>query len=178
MLVMEDEEGLMGNVLVMHAGTSGATESVADQIGETLRDLGHTATVVPAAEAPQPDGYDAVFVGSGIRATRWHRPARTWLTTHATTLASTPVAAFAVCASASEPASDDAAAARQASLDLLSSIGISPVTFELVPGWYLPEKFRLWERVVMRIMRAPQGDWRDLPAVARWTRETAPRLGL
>ena len=44
------------------------------------------------------------------------------------------------------------------------------------PGWVLMERIPVHERMLLKSLRTPTGDFRDLSAVAAWAREIAPQL--
>ncbi len=59
---------------------------------------------------------------------------------------------------------------------IIEESGITPIGLGLFAGWNQPKSFTLPERLVMKALRAPVGDFRDLGAVAEWTRGVAGRL--
>jgi hypothetical protein len=52
------------------------------------------------------------------------------------------------------------------------------VAIGLFPGMNMPKTFSLPERLIMKAMKAPEGDFRDPGAAAEWATELAPKLGL
>ena len=89
-------------------------------------------------------------------------------------LASRPLAFFSCSGSAADPAK----AGRQKATDaFLATLDRAPVATANFPGWVLMDRIPLHERVLLKSMRTPTGDFRDLPAVAAWGREIAPLLG-
>lgn len=167
----------MSRALVVYGTKSGCTKGIAEAIGEGLRRAGAEADVIAAEEKPDPSGYDAVIVGSGIRAGLWHASAKQWLVGHAEALKARPFALFTACLTMhSNPEKADEA--RGYTDLLLKETGLEPVDIGLFPGMYLPKEFSLPERLVMKAMKAPEGDFRDPQAAARWAAEIAPRLGL
>lgn len=167
----------MTRVLVVYATKTGSTEGIADQIGQTLRSLGAEVDVVSADEKPDGSGYDAFVVGSGVRAGLWHASAKQWLVGHADLLQSKRVALFTVgLTMATNPEKADVV--RGYTDLLLSETGIRPVDIGLFAGMNEIGRFSLPERLVMRAMKAPSGDFRDMRAVERWTIAVAPLLGV
>lgn len=75
----------MTRVLVAYATKSGSTASIAGAIADELRacgvvaDLADLAEIAGIAALPDPDGYDAVVLGSAVYLTRWRRPAVDYL---------------------------------------------------------------------------------------------------
>ncbi len=167
----------MTTILVTFATKTGCTRGVADKIGEVLRDAGADVRVVSAAEAPDPGGYDAVVVGSGVRAGHWHRQATRLVEAHAETLAGRPLALFTVCLTmAGGP--DKADEVRAYTAPMLEKTGLTPVSHGLFAGWFEPDRFGLVGRTILKKMKAPEGDHRDWEAIAAWARDTAPALGV
>lgn len=167
----------MSKVLVVYGTKTGCTRGIAEQIGATLEESGVTAVVESAADKPAATGYDAVIVGSGVRVGNWHPAVNSWVSEHAEELKSAPLALFTACLTmATGPEKSDEV--RAYTDGLIANTGIAPVDIGLFAGMNVPEKFSLPERLVMKAMKAPRGDFRDLEAVAAWTREVAGRLGL
>lgn len=167
----------MSKALVVYGTKSGCTAGIAEAIGEGLRAAGVTVDVVTAEDKPDPSAYDAVLVGSGVRAGMWHASVKQWLVGHAEVLKARPLALFTACLTMhSNPEKADEV---RAYTDLLlKETGLEPVDIGLFPGMNVPKSFSLPERLIMKAMKAPEGDFRDPAAIAEWATELAPRLGL
>jgi menaquinone-dependent protoporphyrinogen oxidase len=76
----------MHSALIVHASRHGATQGIAERIGEVLRAEGLEATVLPAAQQPDPTPYDAVIVGSAVYMGSWLGEGIEYLERNATTL--------------------------------------------------------------------------------------------
>lgn len=167
----------MSRALVVYGTKSGCTKGIAEAIGEGLRSAGAEADVIAAEDKPDPSGYDAVIVGSGIRASLWHASAKQWLVGHAEALKTRPLALFTACLTMhSNPEKADEV--RGYTDLLLKETGLEPVDIGLFPGMNVPKAFSLPERLIMKAMKAPEGDFRDPKAAAEWAAGLAPRLGL
>jgi menaquinone-dependent protoporphyrinogen oxidase len=162
------------SVLVVYATSSGATRTIAQRVAQTLDSLGMNATLVNVREAPPAVGFDAVIVGSGIRVAHWHASARHWLKANSSAIRAVPHALFSVGLSAVDPSRQDEAVGYLATL--VADHHLSPVSVAAFPGWYLPERFSLMERGILRIIHAPKGDFRDFAAVTEWTSSVAATL--
>ncbi len=167
----------MSTVLVVYGTKSGCTKGIAERIGATLSEAGVIAEVKPAQDHADPSEYDAIIVGSGVRAGMWHAPVKQWLVANAAVLREKPVAFFTACLTmATDPEKADEV--RAYTDPLVSETGIEPVDVGLFAGMYDPKAFSLPERLIMKAMKAPEGDFRDYAAVDTWTRSTAESMGL
>jgi menaquinone-dependent protoporphyrinogen oxidase len=167
----------MSSILVVFGTKSGCTQGVAEKIGATLADAGATVDVVPAADAPDPTAFDAVVVGSGVRMSQWHEPARSWVAAHADVLKSKPVAFYTVgLILAQSP--EKVAEVRAYTDPLVERTGVKPVDIGLFAGWNEPKHFSFIECIILKAMKAPAGDKRDWSAIEAWARATAPMLAV
>jgi len=167
----------MSKALIVYGSTTGSTEGVADRIGKVLAGRGVQADVVAAAAAPDPAGYDVVFVGSGVRAGSWHAPVKGWVTKHAAALKDGKVAFFTVGLTlASDPGKT--AEVRAFTDPLIAETGVRPVDVGVFAGTNDPKKFSFVERTIMKLMKAPEGDFRDWDAIEAWAGSAADELGV
>jgi menaquinone-dependent protoporphyrinogen oxidase len=161
------------SVLIAYATHSGATETLAETMRETLAAAGITAEKASVDDDPDPSRFDAVIIGSGIRVEAVEKTFVTWVKEHSAALADRPVAFFTCSGSASDPKKEG----RQKGADsFLRDAAFTPVATRNFPGWVIMDRIPMHERVLLKSMRTPTGDFRDLDAVAAWTREIAPLL--
>ena len=57
---------------------------------------------------------------------------------------------------------------RGATEAMLAECTVTPVDLAVFAGWNVPRRFRLSERLMLKVLKAPEGDFRDLPAIRRW----------
>ena len=163
--------------MVVYGSGSGCTEGIARKIGETLEAAGLEAAVARVGDTPDPAGYDAVIVGSGVRAGRWHRGVREWVNAHSEALKARPTAFFTACLTMAQgPEKSEEVLAYTA--PVAAESGVNPVDTGLFAGWNEPDRFKLPERLILKALKAPKGDFRDMKAVAAWTRAVARKLGV
>ncbi len=167
----------MSKVLVVYGSKTGCTQSIAETIGATLSEMGASADVASATEKPDPGAYDAVVVGSGVRAGNWHGAVKSWVADNAEALKVRPTAFYTACLTmGTNPEKADEV--RAYTDPLVAESGVAPVAVGLFAGMNEPKRFSLPERLILKAMKTPEGDFRDLEAVAAWTRETAGALGV
>ena len=68
-----------GKVLVAFGSKHGATEEIAEKIGETLERAGFPVDVVPVANVRDISGYAAVVLGSAAYIGQWRKDAAKFL---------------------------------------------------------------------------------------------------
>ncbi|HEX7350063.1 flavodoxin domain-containing protein [Brachybacterium sp.] len=160
-------------LLVAYATHSGATRTLAETVAASLRAEGFQVELADIADGPDPAGHEAVVLGSGVRVEAIEKSAARWAAAHEEALAAMPFAFFSCSGSASDPATGG----RQKATDaFLGRFPVTPVAVRNFPGWVLMDRIPVHERVLLRSMRTPTGDFRDLPAVEAWGREIAPLL--
>ncbi|MGC0327998.1 menaquinone-dependent protoporphyrinogen oxidase [Streptomyces sp. SAI-170] len=156
------------NVLVAYGTNNGSTAKIAETIAEILRKEGLTAEALPARSVPSAVPYDAVVVGGGLYAGRWHKDARRFVRRHGKALAERPLWLFSsgpLDASASERDIPPVPAVKKAMARLDAK---EHVTF----GGCLEEGAKGWvARMIVR--NGKGGDYRDFDQIEAW----AARIG-
>ena len=164
------------DVLVAYASKYGATAEIARRIGQALQTAGFTVDVLPTDKVVDPAEYSGIILGSAVYAGHWRKEAALFLETHEQTLANRPVWLFS---SGPTGAGD-------------------PVT--LMKGWRFPEslqpivdriqprdialfggsldltKLHLLEKLIVKAMNAPVGDFRDWDMIHSWAMTIAETL--
>ena len=161
------------SVLLAYATHSGATRTLAETLATTLQGEGLEIELADIADAPDPGRHDAVVMGSGVRVESLEKSAVAWAEQHQKVLEGRPFAFFSCSGSAADPSKGGKQKATDA---FLERFPVRPVAVKNFPGWVLMDRIPVHERLLLKSMRTPTGDFRDLPAVEAWGREIAPRL--
>ena len=161
-------------ILVAYATWAGSTTGVAETISQTLREAGADAAVRPVAAVDDLTGYDALVLGAAVHAGKPHPALRHFVERHATDLNTMPVAYFVVCATMME----DTPEHRETVLTYLTPLRAikEPVSIGLFAGAYNPKTVNVLFRWLAKLMRAPEGDWRDWEAIRAWATDLAPLM--
>jgi len=163
-------------ILVAVATRHGATQGIADSIGEVLREHGLDTTVAPVEAISSVSEYGAVVLGSGVYAGHWLKSARQFAAAHLDVLgtrrtwlfSSGPIGPAGAAPGLDEP--DPVTDARK----LAERIGARGVrTFG---GRLELDQLGRVERVITRIVRSPEGDFRDWDAIRTWAGQIARDL--
>jgi menaquinone-dependent protoporphyrinogen oxidase len=163
-------------VLVAYATKYGATAEIAERIGQVLRQAGLRTDVLPADRVSDLSPYRAIVLGSAVYMGQWRKEAVTFLEANEKRLAEGPVWLFS-----SGPTGEG-----------------DPV--QLMKGWRFPEaqqpiadriqardialfhgvlemkKLSLAEKLVIKGIKAPVGDFRDWDAITSWATAIADEL--
>lgn len=159
-------------MLIAVGSASGWTRSVAEWVADEARAAGHAVELADTADAPSPEGYDAVFVGSGIRAGKWEKSASEYVSSHSTALARLPLVTFTSSLQAADPSEKSQAAVRASTTAVLEPVGLTAAHHGSHAGGYDPARVTLPERLILSAMRRGAAvDLRDEASVRAWTRE-------
>ncbi|MEV5953114.1 flavodoxin domain-containing protein [Streptomyces sp. NPDC051987] len=162
---------MTATVLVTYGTKNGSTADIAESIAGTLREHGLTVETMRASSVPFVTRYDAVVVGGGLYAGRWHKDARTFVRRHRRDLAGRPVWFFSsgpLDTSAAERDIPPVRGVRRAMRELHAR---GHTTF----GGCLDDDADGWP--ARRILRSGNGgDFRDFAAVTAWASGIAAEL--
>lgn len=157
-------------VLIAYATRAGSTAEVAAAIGETLSKRGYSVEVQPIKNNPNPQGYQAVLIGSAVRMGAWLPEAVAFVKTNQALLNQVPTALFTV--HLMNLGDDEASLTnRKAYLNEVRPL-IQPLDEAFFAGVGDFTKVSLLERVIARAVKSPQGDLRDWDRIRDWAQTT------
>ena len=158
-------------VLIATASRHGATLDIGGEVGRILARRGLTVTDKPAREVDSVAEFDAVLLGSAVYAGHWLPEAVEFVKRHATELAQRPVWLFS-----SGPVGEPAMPQTDP-VDVAGMIEQSHAReHRIFAGRLDPERLGMGERLIVRLLRAPRGDFRDWPAIDDWADAVASEL--
>jgi menaquinone-dependent protoporphyrinogen oxidase len=167
---------MSNRVLVAYATKYGSTAEIAEKIGQVMLEAGFDVVVRAADSIHDFTPFDAVVLGSAVYAGTWRREAIDLLEQHEQFLSEHPTWLFS-----SGPTGEG-----------------DPV--ELMKGWRFPEaqkplaerirprdiaffhgeidmkKLNLAEKLIIKGIKAPTGDYRDWNAVVNWAKSIVSTL--
>ena len=159
-------------VLVSVASRHDSTTGIGAAIAKTLRDAGIEIEVVPPEKVASLDGIDAVILGSGVYYGRWLAPALEFVERHRAALEKLPVWLFSSGPLGSpdpKPEGDPAGLP-----ELAASLGARE--HRIFAGSLDKRQLGLGERAIVRVVKAPSGDYRDWETIAAWAHVIANEL--
>jgi menaquinone-dependent protoporphyrinogen oxidase len=156
-------------VLIAYATRCGSTVEVAQAVAEELTKRGFAVDVRQAAKVTEIDGYTAVVVGSAVRFGSWMPEAVKFVEQNRAALNNLPTAFFAV--HLMNMSDDDASRkARLAYLDPVRKL-VSPKAEAFFPGVGDLSKVSFLERLIGKMVKSPEGDFRDWTKIRAWAQE-------
>jgi menaquinone-dependent protoporphyrinogen oxidase len=166
-------------VLMGYASRHGSTRAIADRIAASLDEYGNLVEVHAMADAPDPGGYDAVVLGSGIYGGAWSPDAVRFVRRHVNTLARRPVWLFSVGLG---PAAADqgfrlAGVMERQGPKILDGFGmLRPREHRVFAGVIQAEHLSRPQRLAFRMVRGRYGDFRDGKELDAWADDIARAL--
>src|SRR5215471_16585463 len=161
------------SVLVLYASKHGSTRGRASRIAEKLRQLGKEAEARPVDEVPGPLRYDAFVIGSAVYYGSWLKEATEWVHRNQAVLSRRPVWLWS-CG----PLGTEIEDAEQQPKELAEfQQTIRPRDRRIFFGALDHNKLSFPERMAVKAVRAPEGDFRDWHAIDAWAANIIRDLG-
>ena len=162
-------------MLVAYATWAGSTAEVAERVAEVLNRNGLSAGAMRAREVKDVAAYDAVVLGTPVRAGRPHPDALRFAARNAAELNSKPFAAFVVCLAMSSPDEQGRAQAENYLEPVRQKA--RPVCEGRFAGAYDPQKLNVITRQIMKMIKAQPGDFRKWDEIEAWAAGLVPLFG-
>jgi len=163
-------------VLVAYATKYGATAEIAERIGQVLREAGLRADVLSADRVSDLTPYQAVVLGSAVYAGRWRKEAAAFLAANENRLAERPVWLFSSGPTGEGDALQLLKGWRLPEAQQAIADRIQPRDIAVFHGLMDMKKLNLAEKLILKAIKAPVGDFRDWDAITSWTAAIADAL--
>ena len=159
-------------VLVAYASKHGSTEEIAHSIAERIRAHGYDVKAAPIAHVEDLDDAEAVVVGSAVYAGSWMQEATAFVRHHAGELSQRPVWLFS-----SGPLGEHIEDVEDQPKQIPEfREALRPRDHHVFMGALAPEKLGFAERMMVKAVKAPAGDYRDWDDVRAWADRIALEL--
>ena len=156
-------------ILVAHASKHGSTKEIAERIGLQLTGLGHEVHVLPVEAVGDIGSYDAAVIGVAIYYGGWYKQGTAFVRSHAEAFGARPVWLFS-----SGPLGDSPAQDPKELPELSERIRMRG--HRVFAGLLVRDTLSMGERVVVKGVKAPYGDFRDWQEIDNWAKEIAGSL--
>ena len=154
-------------VLVAYATRAGSTAEVADSIGRAMAACSAVVDVKPARDVTDISAYQMVVLGSAVHAGQLMPEVKAIVRKHKAALQQKQVAGFVVCLAAK----DTTAAARKSAAGYLEPVRkeLKLVSEAAFAGRMDYLKLSPLGRFFLKnVIKAPEGDYRNWPAIKAW----------
>lgn len=168
------EADMSKKVLVVYGSRAGSTGEVAEEIGKVLAEAGALVDVRNVNTVQDVSNYQAVVLGSAIRVGNWVPEMISFVENNAAALKNMPAAFFSVCLSLND---SDKQEEVKVYMDKPKAL-LTPASEAIFAGVMDLSKLKLIERLMMKAMKSPIGDFRDWDAIHGWSKELTAKLGL
>jgi menaquinone-dependent protoporphyrinogen oxidase len=160
------EKTVNHRVLMTYATKAGSTAEIAVRMGETLSRRGLSVDVLPLSKVTDLGPYQSVFLGSAIRVGNVLPEVTNFIQANQAALQKMPLNLFVVCMTLNE----DTEANRQTVSAYLEPVRalVKPASEGLFAGVMDLKKLPFFERLMIKAMKAPQGDFRNWDAITAW----------
>ena len=159
-------------VLIVYASKHGSTQGIAEHIAEKLRQLGKQAVARPVDAVEDPSSYDALVIGSAIYYGSWMKEATEWVRRSRAVLVQRPVWLFS-----SGPLGTEVKDAEEQPKEIAEfQQAIRPRDQRIFFGALDHSHLPFAERMIVKAVRAPEGDFRDWEAIEAWAASIARDL--
>lgn len=164
-------------ILVTYATYYGSTADVAKAVGETLAGHGYSVDVLPVKEVNELNEYSAAIVGSAIRGGKIHNDILRFLEENETPLGKIPVAYFVCCMTMREDNPETRYQAEGYLAEVFNKISnVRPISIGFFGGVLEYKRMDWLARLVVKALRAPEGDYRNWDAIIHWSDDIADSI--
>jgi menaquinone-dependent protoporphyrinogen oxidase len=163
-------------VLVAYGTKYGSTAEIAERIGQVLQQAGLEVEIKPAEQVGSLVDYGAVVLGSAVYAGQWRKEAAEFLTGNEAALAERPLWLFS-----SGPTGEgdpvklmDGWRFPEALQPVADRLKVRDIAF--FGGALDTQKMNLAERLIVKSLKAPTGDFRNWDVIEAWAKAIAASL--
>ena len=160
-------------ILVTYATKHGSTAEIAQKIGDVIRQEGINVNLSPVEQVREVSSYQGVVLGSAVYAGQWRKEAAEFLELHEQVLAERPVWLFS-----SGPTGEgdpvelmEGWSFPEPLLPLANRIQPRDITF--FHGVLDPDKLGFAEKLIVKGLKTPTGDYRDWKWITSWAKGIA-----
>jgi menaquinone-dependent protoporphyrinogen oxidase len=163
-------------ILVAYASKYGSTQEIAKRIGIVLQGAGFSVDLHPVEEAQDLRSYSAVIVGSAVYGGQWRKEAAEFLAANQQVLAERPVWLFSSGPTGEGDPAEIMKGWRfpETLQPIADRIQAQDIAF--FHGVLDPKKLNLAEKLIVKGIKAPLGDFRDWDRIEQWAEEIARAL--
>jgi menaquinone-dependent protoporphyrinogen oxidase len=159
-------------VLVAVASKHGSTQGIAEAIAARLNELGHDAEVRSAEDVREIGDVRALVLGSAVYAGSWMKEAMDFAERNADAFSNVPVWLFSSGPLGTEVKDEEEQPRQLGDLTRM----LKPIEHRVFFGALDKSKLGFAERMMVKAVKAPEGDFRDWDTIRSWADGIASEL--
>ena len=163
-------------VLVAYGTKYGGTREIAEKIGEVLKEENLEVEVLSGDRAGDPVQYDAFIIGSGVYAGMWRKEAVNFVRNNEKILADKPVWIFSSGPTREGDVKDLMSDWEYPGKIRPSVEKIKPRQITVFHGVADPEKMSFFDKLILKMVKAPSGDFRNWDTITDWAKNIGVEL--
>jgi menaquinone-dependent protoporphyrinogen oxidase len=179
----------MGEIAIVYGTTEGQTAKIAESLASTLRELGHGARAVHAADPPADfrlEDEDGVIVAASVHEGQHQRYIRDWVTEHLAWLREHPSAFVSVSLTSADRGEEPDRLAQGLVEDFVQTTGWQPETVLKAAGALRYTHYSWLKRMLLKQISKSHGgptdtnrdhEFTDWAEIRRFAESFADRLG-
>jgi menaquinone-dependent protoporphyrinogen oxidase len=161
------------SILIAYASKHGATAEISEQIGAVLREHDLTPEVLPVEQVTSLNPYAAIVLGSAVYAGSWRKEAIAFLERYEQQLATRPVWLFSSGPTGEGEPSELMQGWRFPEAQQPIADRIKPRDIAFFHGALDVEHLSFVEKLVVKGLKVPTGDFRDWQMITDWAERIA-----
>ena len=165
---------MSGRILIACATKYGSTYEIAEFMGDELKKSGLSADVYPAKDVNDVSAYNLVVIGSPVYAGKWLPEATDMIKRNLDRLKGKRVAFFSAGILMKDDTPENREKLKEASKEAIREI--NPVLEGFFAGKMTYRELSLPHKIMVKAVKAPDGDFRDWKKIREWTLSLAENL--
>jgi menaquinone-dependent protoporphyrinogen oxidase len=161
-------------ILVTYASKAGSTKEVAERIAKYLADKNLVVDLQPVSSVTGIDSYQSIVLGSAIRAGNLLPEVKAFIMKNQDRLAQKHFSIFIVCLTLKDETEENCKTV-SAYLEPVRA-QVKPDKEGLFAGTMNINKLGFLERMLIKAMKAPEGDYRNWEAIDAWAEELSQEM--
>jgi menaquinone-dependent protoporphyrinogen oxidase len=163
---------MKSKVLVTFASKYGSTAELASEIAEMLMAAGIRTDLKPVSEVSSLEDYDALVIGSAIYIGQWRKEAVSFINNRKEELANKKVWVFSTGPTGEGDPVELLKGWKYPEKVTGAIEKIKPVDIKVFHGSLNKAKLNKLEQMAVKMVKAPEGDFRDWEKVEEWASES------
>jgi menaquinone-dependent protoporphyrinogen oxidase len=164
------------SILITYASKHGATAQIAEQIGAVLHEHDLTAEVLPVEHVTNLAPYRVIVLGSAVYAGSWRKEAVAFLERYEQQLATRPVWLFSSGPTGEGDPAELMQGWRFPEAQQPIADRIQPRDIAFFHGALDTEHLSFVEKIVVKGLKVPTGDYRDWQMITNWAERIAEAI--